>query len=177
MTAPRKTALISPDRLFVGVMAIALVSIIMLASYVFSFTAVTEAATWTGTPDAVHWLAAVFIDGAILTYTLSYAVFRWRGEDGRRTLAFLYLFTAISTVLNFAHTAQYWNWDFTRNPAWFGALIAVAAPVAALLSSEEVVRLAFAGKKRAPGRAASRFRPSRAAGGLHAVPSIAHEGK
>lgn len=138
----RRSAQISPDRLAVGIAAVALVTAIMLASYVFSFTAITEAAGWTGTPDWVHPLAAVFIDGAILTYTLSYAIFRWRGQSSKRTLLFLYLFTTISTVTNVAHTAAYNHWRLDLQSV-FGMLIAASAPVAALLASEEVTRLAL----------------------------------
>ena len=142
-TTTKRTATMSPDRLWVGISAIALVTIIMLASYVFSFNAITEAAAWTGNPQSTHWLAAVFIDGAILTYTLSYAVFRWRGDVSKRTLIILYVFTGISVAVNFAHTASFWDWDFTSKEAIFGVLIAITAPTAALFASEEVVRLAF----------------------------------
>lgn len=143
MAESRRTATISPDRWYVGVSAIVLVGLIMAASYVFSFTAITEAAAWTGNPAPTHWLAAVFIDGAIVTYTITYAVFRSRGERARRSLFFLYLFSAVSVAVNAAHSASFWDWDFADPQAQFGVLIAVAAPVAALLASEEVVRLAF----------------------------------
>ncbi|PPF23108.1 DUF2637 domain-containing protein [Rathayibacter rathayi] len=143
MSESRRTATISPDRWYVGASAIVLVGLIMAASYVFSFTAITEAAAWTGNPAPTHWLAAVFIDGAIVTYTITYAVFRSRGERARQSLFFLYLFTAVSVAVNAAHSASFWDWDFAEPQAQFGVLIAVAAPVAALLASEEVVRLAF----------------------------------
>lgn len=142
-----RNAQISPDRLWVGVFAICLVTIIMAASYVFSFTAIAEAGAWTGVPVGVHWLAAVFIDGAILTYTVSLAVFQARREPSRvlrRTRFFLYSFTVASVVLNFAHTAAFWDWDFGQWEAVFGSVMAVSAPLAALAASEEVVRLAFA---------------------------------
>jgi len=145
-----RTAQISPDRFWVGVLAIVLVTVIMLASYIFSFTAIAEAGAWTGVPQGVHWLAAIFIDGAILTYTVSLAVFQAREESRRvlrRTRFFLYAFTAASVVLNFAHTGSFWTWDYSQMEAWFGSLMAVSAPLAALAASEEVVRLAFAKPK------------------------------
>lgn len=151
-----RSAQISPDRLWVGVFAICLVTVIMAASYVFSFTAIAAAGAWTGVPVGVHWLAAVFIDGAILTYTVSLAVFQARGEPARvlrRTRFFLYSFTAASVVLNFAHTAAFWEWDFGHWEAVFGCVMAVSAPLAALAGSEEVVRLAFA-----PVRVESQYR-------------------
>lgn len=140
--APR-AARISPDRYGVGAFAILLIIMIMGASYVFSYAAIAEAAEWTGIPSAVQWLAPVFIDGAILGYTLSLAIVRWRRESVVRTMLVLCGFTAVSVAINFAHAASYWEWDFTQREAWFGALIAVGAPLAALFSAEEITRLIF----------------------------------
>lgn len=140
--APR-AARISPDRYGVGAFAILLIIMIMGASYVFSYAAIAEAAEWTGIPGSVQWLAPVFIDGAILGYTLSLAILRWRRESVVRTMLVLCGFTAVSVAINFAHAASYWEWDFTQREAWFGALIAVGAPLAALFSAEEITRLIF----------------------------------
>lgn len=142
----KRTAQISPDRLGVGIFAIALVMVVMSASMVFSYVAIAEAAVWTGVPLGIHWIAPVFIDGAIITYSVSLTIFEWRMEDRktvRHTRRVLWAFTLLSVLLNFAHTASFWRWDFTVYEAWFGSLIAVSAPIAALLSAEEVVRLAF----------------------------------
>ncbi|MCK9913776.1 DUF2637 domain-containing protein [Microbacterium ginsengisoli] len=146
-------ATISLDRPWVAILAIVLVMIIMAASYIFSFTAIAQAGTWTGASTGVAWLAAIFIDGPILTYTISLSVKEWRGTPRRervRTRVFLYAFTATSVALNFAHTASYWNWDFTRMDSLFGCLMAVAAPLAALAASEEVVSLAFTKRSHSP---------------------------
>ncbi|MGN7187030.1 DUF2637 domain-containing protein [Microbacterium enclense] len=124
--------------------AITLVLVIMTASYVFSFAAIMQAAEWTGAPEWTRPLAPVFIDGPILTYTLTYAVFRHRGEPAQRTLFFLYLFTSISTVVNIAHALTFNQFEWSHPQTWFGALIAAAAPLGALLASEEVIRLALA---------------------------------
>ncbi|MBF4459458.1 DUF2637 domain-containing protein [Pseudoclavibacter sp. VKM Ac-2867] len=138
-----RAARISPDRYGVGAFAILLIIMIMGASYVFSYAAIAEAAIWTGIPSSVQWLAPVFIDGAILGYTLSLAILRWRRESVMRTMLVLCGFTAVSVAINFAHAASYWEWDFTQREAWFGALIAVGAPLAALFSAEEITRLIF----------------------------------
>ncbi|PPG02715.1 hypothetical protein C5E06_09685 [Pseudoclavibacter sp. RFBI5] len=138
-----RAARISPDRYGVGAFAILLIIMIMGASYVFSYAAIAEAAIWTGIPSSVQWLAPVFIDGAILGYTLSLAILRWRRESVVRTMLVLCGFTAVSVAINFAHAASYWEWDFTQREAWFGALIAVGAPLAALFSAEEITRLIF----------------------------------
>lgn len=146
MSEPKRTARLSPDRPWVGGAAIILVMLVMLSSMVFSYVGIAEAAAWTGVPIGIHAIAPIFIDGAIITYTVSLTIFEWRRE-GRRTIRHtrrvLWGFTALSVGLNFAHTASYWAWDFTIREAWFGSLISIAAPIAALLSAEEVVRLAF----------------------------------
>ncbi|WP_036283413.1 MULTISPECIES: DUF2637 domain-containing protein [Microbacterium] len=142
----KRTAQISPDRLTVGFFAISLVIIVMASSMVFSYVGIAEAAAWTGVPSGIHVIAPIFIDGAIITYTVSLTIFEWRREDRRmirHTKRVLRGFTALSVGLNFAHTASYWRWDFTAYEAWFGSLISISAPIAALLSAEEVVRLAF----------------------------------
>ena len=145
-TTPKRTAQISPDRFGVGIFAIFLVAIIMLASMVFSYVSIAEAGQWTHVPYGMHWLAPIFIDGAILTYTVSLAIFESREEDAstiRRTRSILWGFTGLSVVVNFAHAASGWDWDFTVLEAWIGCIIAISAPIAALLSAEEVVRLTF----------------------------------
>ncbi|MGO1851813.1 MAG: DUF2637 domain-containing protein [Microbacteriaceae bacterium] len=139
----RSSARISPDRPVVAGITIVLVATIMLASYAFSFASIADAARWTGVPAWAHWLAPVFIDGAIITYTLSLAVMRWRGEPVGRTLLFLSSFTAISVLVNFSHAAAAQSWDFGRLETWFGCLIGIAAPLAALFAAEESTRLVF----------------------------------
>ncbi|MBC9927340.1 DUF2637 domain-containing protein [Leucobacter sp. cx-169] len=144
----KSSARISPDRQAVGWFAIALVVTIMVASYVFSYATIAEAAKWAGPPEGAEWvqfLAPIFIDGAILTYTVSFAIYRWRGELENSGIArrWLWTFTIISVLINGAHAGSHWSWDFTRYEAFFGVLIAISAPLAALVSAEEVVRLSF----------------------------------
>lgn len=139
----KPAARVSPDRRSVAFLAIGLAAVIMLASYVFSFTAIAGAAAWTGVPAWAQWLAAIFIDGAIVTYTLSLAILRWRGESVTRTMIFLYSFTSISVVVNFAHAGSAQQWDFSRLETWFAALIGISAPVAALFAADETTRLVF----------------------------------
>lgn len=141
--AAAPAARISPDRQIVAVLATILAGVIMLASYVFSFSAITEAAAWTGVPVWAQWMPAVFIDGAIITYTLSLAIVRWRGDGVRRTMFFLGAFTAISVAVNFAHSGAAQSWDFARLETWFACLIGVSAPIAALFAADETTRLIF----------------------------------
>lgn len=144
----KKSARISPDRWFVGVFAILLVTVIMVASYIFSYATIADAAIWSGVPEWAGWvryLAPIFIDGAILTYTVSFAIYRWRGEQGNAKISrrWLWAFTLVSVLVNGAHAAAFWLWDLSKYEAWFGILIAISAPLAALVSAEEVVRLSF----------------------------------
>lgn len=98
---------------------------------------------WADTSNWVRWLAPVFIDGAIVTYTLSLAIVRWRGEPVRRTLTFLGTFTGISVLVNFAHAGAARDWDFSQMETWFSALIGIAGPLAALFAADEATRLVF----------------------------------
>lgn len=139
------TARLSPDRPAVATFTLLLVAIIMAASYAYSFVAIADAAAWAWADHGpwVRWLAPVFIDGAIVTYTLSLAIVRWRGEPARRTLFFLGTFTGISVLVNFAHAGGARAWDFGQLETWFASLIGVAAPLAALFAADEATRLVF----------------------------------
>lgn len=143
---PHRTARVSPDRFWVAILAIVLVTVIMVASFVFSYVAIMDSGRWAGAVGWVQALAPLFIDGAIVTYTLALAIYESRGEDRkvrRRTRRRLWAYTLASVVLNAAHAAAFWDWDFSRVEAWFGVLIAVLAPLAALGAAEEVMHLAF----------------------------------
>ena len=147
ISSPR-TARISPDRRGVGISVIVLVAVIMAAGYVFSFATIADAALWAGVPESAQWVrftAPIFIDGAIITYTTAYAVHQWRreSEHARYARRILYFFTIVSVLVNGAHAASSWLWDFARYEAWVGVLIAVMAPIASLFSAEQMIKLAF----------------------------------
>lgn len=143
-----RTARISPDRRGVGISVIVLVAVIMAAGCVFSFATIADAASWAGVPEGSEWVrftAPIFIDGAIITYTTAYAVHQWRREiaHARYARRILYFFTIVSVLVNGAHAASFWLWDFTRYEAWVGVLIAIMAPIASLFSAEQMIKLAF----------------------------------
>ncbi len=147
ISSPR-TARISPDRRGVGISVVVLVAIIMAAGYVFSFATIADAALWAGVPESAQWVrftAPIFIDGAIITYTTAYAVHQWRRESAHARYArrILYFFTIVSVLVNGAHAASSWQWDFARYEAWVGVLIAIMAPIASLFSAEQMIKLAF----------------------------------
>ena len=139
----KKSKRINPDALPVLYTAVALVSILMLSSFVVSFSGIYEVSAWTGLPTVLQWLPAFFIDAAILAYTISLVVFKARGESTWRTLAGLTGFAAMSVVANVAHTLNHWNGSITDYRGWIGIAITAAAPIAVLLASEEITRLAF----------------------------------
>jgi hypothetical protein len=135
---------INPDAIPVLAVAVGLVSILMLSSFIVSFSGIYEVSAWTGIPKVLQWLPALFIDAAILAYTISLIVFKARGESTWRTLIGLVSFASISVVANVAHTLAFWQGSVLDYRAWIGVLITASAPIAVLLASEEITRLAFA---------------------------------
>ncbi|CAB4242277.1 hypothetical protein UFOVP222_94 [uncultured Caudovirales phage] len=139
----KKSKRINPDAIPVLYTAVALVTILMASSFVVSFSGIYEVSAWTGLPTVLQWLPAFFIDAAILAYTISLVVFKARGESTWRTLSGLTGFAAMSVVANIAHTLNHWNGAITDYRGWIGIAITAAAPIAVLLASEEITRLAF----------------------------------
>lgn len=141
--AKKKSKRINPDSLPVLYTAVALVSLLMITSFTVSFSGIYEVSAWTGLPVFLQWLPALFIDAAILAYTISLVVFKARGESTWRTLAGLTGFAIVSVVANVAHTLSFWNGSLVDFRAWIGVVITALAPIAVLLASEEITRLAF----------------------------------
>lgn len=141
----KKSARINPDAIPVLATAVALVTILMVSSFAVSFSGIYSVSEWTGIPKFLQWLPALFIDAAILAYTISLVVFKARRESTWRTLVGLSAFAAISVIANISHTLSYWNGSLLDFRAWVGVLITASAPIAVLLASEEITRLAFEG--------------------------------
>jgi hypothetical protein len=139
----RKSARINPDAIPVLATAVILVGILMISSFIVSFNGLYDVAKWTGLPVFLQWLPALFIDAAILAYTISLVVFKARGESVWRTITGLVAFAGISVVANVAHTVSFWGGELTDFRSWIGVLITAAAPIAVLLAAEEITRLAF----------------------------------
>ena len=139
----KSQARVNPDRIISAVVALFFVVLVMGASFTFSFTAIYEAAEWTGQQQWVWVAAPIYIDGAILAYTIARTIQRWRGERGAWSLFFLLLYTGLSVVVNFAHTASYWEWDLSTPESWVGLAIAAGAPIAAVGTAEQIIHLIF----------------------------------
>lgn len=134
---------INPDAIPVLATAVALVGILMISSFIVSFSGIYDASEWTGLPEYFRWLPALFIDAAILAYTIALIVFKARGESVWRTTVALVGFASISVMANIAHTVSYWDGNLADFRAWVGVAITASAPIAVLMASEEIARLAF----------------------------------
>jgi hypothetical protein len=139
----KKSARINPDAIPVLATAVILVALLMITSFSVSFSGIYSVSAWTGLPGFLQWLPAIFIDAAILAYTISLVVFKARGESTWRTFAGLTAFASVSVIANIAHTLAFWDGSLADYRAWVGVLITASAPIAVLLASEEITRLAF----------------------------------
>lgn len=139
----QQQARINPDSVPVLATAVSLVGVLMVSSFVVSFSGLYEASEWTGLPEYFRWLPALFIDAAILAYTIALIVFKARGESVWRTVLGLVGFATISVIANVSHTLAYWDGSLVDYRAWIGVAITASAPIAVLLAAEEIARLAF----------------------------------
>jgi len=139
---------LNPDSTPVLVSAVALVSVLMITSFIVSFSGIYDVSAWTGLPVFLQWLPALFIDAAILAYTIALIVFKARGESTWRTTLGLIGFASMSVIANITHTLSFWNGSLADYRAWMGVVITASAPIAVLLASEEITRLAFAKPKK-----------------------------
>lgn len=141
--AKKKSPRLNLDSVPVLVFTVVVVFAIMTASFMASFVAIIDVAAHTGIPKEFLWLFPTFIDLAILGYTLSLFNFKRRGEPTGKTLAGLLGFAALSIAANVVHTVDYWGGDVSSYQAWIGIILTASAPIAVLLASEEIGRLAF----------------------------------
>lgn len=139
-----RTARINPDNPKVLILAILLVFILMASSFVVSFFGIWGISReTTNLPEAITWLPALFLDAAILAYTISYFVFKYRGDSTARTLTALWVFAVLSVFANVAHTIEGFEPGTSMLSMIIGILITGSAPIAVVVASEEIARLAF----------------------------------
>lgn len=142
-------ARVSPDRGWVGVVAILVALAVMLGSMMFSFAGIVAVANWVPTFEGWEWvrfISPVFIDGPILLYTASYAIYRWRMQPkyAHHAIRSLIVLTALSSLLNAMHVLSAYDWDLGGSfEVWGASLMAVLAPIGALLAAHELTRLVF----------------------------------
>jgi hypothetical protein len=140
----RRGARINPDTPRVLALAVALVFILMVSSFIVSFFGIWGiSAETTNIPGPLTWLPALFLDAAILAYTISYFVFRARGEPVLKTRIALWTFALLSVAANIAHTVEGITPEMSVYSVAIGIAITASAPIAVVLSTEEIARLAF----------------------------------
>jgi hypothetical protein len=157
----RRFSLIDPNQHWFIVMCLILFSLILAASLVWSFNAIVMMSDWMAPTPSLRWLPAVFLDLAIIGYSFSLAVFKSRGEAGRRKLWMtrmgLIISTSFSVIANATHTLDAWDGDLSTYQAQIGIVFSAVIPLLALMATEEIVRLAFVDPdQEAPAK--SRFR-------------------
>jgi len=135
---------INPDNPKVLILAVVLVFILMVSSFIVSFFGIWGvSAETTNLPTAITWLPALFLDAAILAYTISYFVFRARSEPVIKTRVALWVFALLSVGANIAHTLDGVTPEMSMFSVAIGLAITGSAPIAVVLSTEEIARLAF----------------------------------
>lgn len=148
VTRVSRGARVSPDRGWVGVVAILVALAVMAFSMLFSFAGIVAVASWVPMPEGWEWVRNVspgFIDGPILLYTVSYAIYRWRMQPkyAKHAIRSLIVLTSLSSLLNAMHVVADYKWTFTSYEVWGASLMAVLAPIGALLAAHELTRLVF----------------------------------
>ena len=135
-------ARIDPDTRPVVMVTTGLVGLMGLVSFTVSFSGLSAVAEWAALPAALRWAVPVFVDGALLAYTLAVLVQRARGESATFSWAALGAFTAVSVSANAAHVLG------VSDPAdwrtYAGACIAGIAPLGVFAATHTLASLAIA---------------------------------
>lgn len=119
-----------------------LVLLLGVTSFMVSFNGLHDVASWVGLPPWLRWTVPVFIDIAILAYSMAAVIHRARGEAVALTWGTLMVFTLISVFANGAHALTVGGGQSAAQ-SWIGAAIAAAAPLSVFAATEELSRLAF----------------------------------
>ncbi|MFE4198466.1 DUF2637 domain-containing protein [Paenarthrobacter sp. NPDC056912] len=133
---------INPDSLRALWFTVTLVCFLAAASFMVSFAALHEVAAWVGLPVWMRWTVPVFIDVAILAYSLAVLIHRSRGEPTWASWVSLGGFTFVSVVANAAHAMSVGSFGLWQTV--IGACVAGLAPLAVFAATEELGRLAVA---------------------------------
>lgn len=130
---------INPDSIVTLWLTVGLVCFLAVASFMVSFTGLHEVAAWAGLPVWLRWAVPVFIDVAILAYTMAVLIHRHRGERTWASWVSLAGFTLFSVVANGAHALSIDHPDDGQRI--IGAAVASMAPVAVFAATEQLGRL------------------------------------
>ncbi|MBF0807314.1 DUF2637 domain-containing protein [Rothia nasimurium] len=141
-THTKNQARINPDSRAVLWFTVLLVLLLGVTSFMVSFNGLHDVASWVGLPPWLRWTVPVFIDIAILAYSMAAVIHRARGEAVALTWGTLMVFTLISVFANGAHALTVGGGQSAAQ-SWIGAAIAAAAPLSVFAATEELSRLAF----------------------------------
>ncbi|MFD1618014.1 DUF2637 domain-containing protein [Rothia amarae] len=134
---------INPDSIRTLWFTVILIGLLGLTSFMVSFNGLHDVAAWVGLPTWMRWAVPIFIDIAILAYSMAAVIHKSRKEPVGLTWFTLGAFTTISVVANAVHALSVGEGQ-TVLQSWIGACIAATAPVAVFAATEEASRLAFA---------------------------------
>lgn len=96
-------ARINPDSKPVLYLVLTVTTVIAAVALTVSFAGLAAVSEWAQVPPRLSWALPVFIDGAILGFTIMILVFRARGESTVFAWFVLVAFTIISVGANGAH--------------------------------------------------------------------------
>ncbi len=139
---PRPVARLQPDSRPVVLVATWLVGLLALAAFVMGARGLAQVGAWAGLVGWQVWLVPVVLDAGLGVAALAAVVARARQEPARLARTLLVALTSLSVTGQFAHvllpaaqiTAQ----------LVVGAVIAAAAPLTVLASTEVLLSLAIA---------------------------------
>ena len=139
----RTFSLIDPDRRWVMVVAMIVMTSVLVANLVASFTNVYAMSAWIGLPAWAQFMPVVILDVALVGFSWGLMVFKSRGAAVLRTRFYIGVVTGFSVVANFMHTYDFWHGDLTTPQAKTGIVLSSAIPLMSLVVTEELIRLVF----------------------------------
>lgn len=138
---------INPDSRQMLWLAVSLVGFVGAISFMVSFAGLVAVAEWAGLPPAMRWTVPIFIDTAILVYSIAVLVHRSRGEKTWASWLSLGAFTFVSVLANVGHVLLL-DQNVDSFKTGIGAIVAGMAPIGVFAATEELGRLAIARPQR-----------------------------
>lgn len=141
--SPDRNGRINPDSRQMLWLAVTLVGFVGAISFMVSFSGLVAVAEWAGLPRGMRWTVPVFIDTAILVYSIAVLVHRSRGEKTWASWLSLSAFTFVSVLANVGHVLLL-DQALDEFKTGIGAIVAGMAPIGVFAATEELGRLAIA---------------------------------
>lgn len=138
--SPRR---INPDSQRMLWVAVGLVGFVGCISFMVSFAGLVAVAEWAGLPPTMRWTVPIFIDTAILVYSIAVLIHRSRGDKTWASWISLAAFTFVSVLANVGHVLLIADPEIDIFRTWIGAVVAGMAPIGVFAATEELGRLAI----------------------------------